>query len=927
LAPVLETSVAERSERQGFAVRPGRQSQTLPQRSREPPAGGPVGAVDVLAVVRFELPPQPESAAPAATSTMAVPRRSQNLTQRILGIGLSFADAPDGLPGMTLRSTGWDSSGVGKQQPSGTVTLVFTDIEGSTRLLRELGSEKYGDALAEHRDIVRDAFGARGGYEVDTEGDAFFYTFASAVDAVAAVSEAMTRLEPTPVRLRVGVHTGTPALDGPNYLGLDVHLAARVGAAGHGGQVLLTGATRELVDVPVAGLGEHRLKDFDAPIALFQLGDRPFPPLKTISNTNLPHPVSSFVGRTREREELLELLRSDTRLVTLSGPGGSGKTRLALEVASELVPGFNAGVFWIGLASLRDPALVMETIAQTIGAKDELAGHIGDRELLLLLDNFEHVVDAAPKLGDLLERCPNLKLLVTSRELLRIRGEIDYPVPPLAAPEAVELFCARSGLAPDETVGELCRRLDELPLALELAATRTSVLSVAQILERLGQRLDLLKGGRDAEARQQTLRATIEWSHDLLTDEEQTLFRRLSVFRGGCSLEAAEDVAGAEVDVLQSLVDKSLLRHGDERFWMLETIREYAREQLGGSSEEDDLRRRHGLFFVAFVEEVTPRLDEGRAPETEFAPLRREHDNLRATLEWASKSGEDEVLLRLAAGLAAFWRTRGFYQERGRWLPLALDRATSPVSARIAALLEAARQAWEEDDWPRFAALIDEVRSLAEQHGDEHHLLSAMGLEAMLAMQNGDLEDARRRLLEIRERSRAGGHRTIEAVAVTNLTFVAYRTGNYQAGRDHGAEAVEVYRELRSEVGMSEALLMCGLCSLHLSDPASAAEYFGESVANIARLDAIRTHRGGVVLLWLGVAHIALRHMERGVQLLGAAVAVRTDIESLWNEDDEQALEDAVAAARASLDEESFATAWNRGEALTPEEITAFATA
>jgi hypothetical protein len=194
-------------------------------------------------------------------------------------------------------------------------------------------------------------------------------------------------------------------------------------------------------------------------------------------------------------------------------------------------------------------------------------------------------------------------------------------------------------------------------------------------------------------------------------------------------------------------------------------------------------------------------------------------------------------------------------------------------------------------------------------------------------MEKGDLEDARRRLLEIRERSRAGGHRTIEAVAVTNLTFVAYRTGNYQAGRDHGAEAVEVYRELRSEVGMSEALLMCGLCSLHLSDPASAAEYFGESVANLARLDAIRTHRGGVVLLWLGVAHVALQQMERGVQLLGAAVAVRTDIESLWNEDDEQALEDAVAAARASLGEESFATAWNRGEALTPEEIAAFVTA
>ncbi len=804
------------------------------------------------------------------------------------------------------------------------MTLVFTDIEGSTRLLRELGSEKYGETLAEHRDIVRDAFGARGGYEVDFEGDAFFYAFTSAGDAVAAVSEAMTRLESTPVRLRVGVHTGTPALDPPKYVGLDIHLAARVGAAGHGGQVLLTRATRELVDVPVVDLGEHRLKDFDAPVALFQCGDRPFPPLKTISNTNLPRPVSSFVGRAREREALHGLLRERSRLVTLSGPGGSGKTRLALEVASELVPAFNAGVFWVGLASLRDPALVMETIAQTVGASEGLAGHIGDRELLLLLDNFEHVVDAAPELGDLLERCPNLTLLVTSRELLRIRGEIEYPVPPLAESDAVALFCERSGLVPDETVGELCRRLDELPLALELAATRTSVLSVAQILERLGQRLDLLKGGRDAEARQQTLRATIEWSHDLLTDDEQTLFRRLSVFRGGCSLEAAEDVAGAEVDVLQSLVDKSLVRHGDERFWMLETIREYAREQLRASAEEAELRRRYGLYFLAFVEDVTPRLDEGRAPEAEFAPLRREHDNLRATLEWASESGEDEVLLRLAAGLAAFWRTRGFYQERDTWLPLALDRATSPADARIAALLEAARKAFEEDDVPRFAALIEEHRSLAEQHGDEQQLLSAMGLEAMLAMEQNDLEDAQRRLLEIQELSRAVGNRTVEAVAVTNLTYVAYQTGDYQSGREHGAEAVELHRELGSEYGMSEALLLCGVCCFRSSDPASAADYFGQSVANLARLGAIWTHRGANVVLWLGIALVALQQMERGTQLLGAAVAIRTDIESLWDEDDEQALEEAIAAARASLGEESFDAAWQRGEAMTPDEIAAF---
>src|SRR5947208_9231437 len=338
----------------------------------------------------------------------------------------------------------------------------------------------------------------------------------------------------------------------------------------------------------VQALAEHHLKDFDEPVALFQLGSERFPPLKTISNTNLPRPASSFVGRQREREELLHLLRNGSRLVTLSGPGGSGKTRLALEVAAELVSAFKAGVFWVGLAPLRDPALVLDTVAQTLGAKDGLTDHVGERELLLLLDNFEHVTEAAPELSQLLAACPNLRLLVTSRELLRIAGEFDYPVRPLAGAEAVALFCERSHLEADETIAELCRRLDDLPLAVALAAARPRVLTPTQILDRLSQRLDLLKGGRDADPRQLTLRATIEWSHELLSREEQTLFRRLAVFSGGCSLDAAEEVAGAALDPLQSLVDKSLLRHTNERFWMLETIRAYARERLAGSADEAD---------------------------------------------------------------------------------------------------------------------------------------------------------------------------------------------------------------------------------------------------------------------------------------------------------------------------------------------------
>jgi len=466
-------------------------------------------------------------------------------------------------------------------QPSGTVTLVFTDIEGSTALLDELGAESFKETLADHRRALREAFGAHSGYEVDDAGDGLFYAFAAGSQAVTAVAHAMASLADGPVRIRVGVHTGEPLLDPPKYVGPDVHKAARIMSAAHGGQVLLSGATRELVAEDVLDLGRHRLKDFPEPVSLYQLGPDRFPPLRTISNTNLPVPLSSFVGREQEMAEVVSLVREKTgRLVTLAGPGGTGKTRLALEAAGELVSEFGAGVFWIGLSLVRDPELVVDTIAQTLGAKQELAAHIGEKQLLLVLDNLEQVVDSSIELAAVLQSCPNLRLLVTSRELMRVDGEVVYPVPALAEPDAVELFCARARMEPDDTVAELCGRLDNLPLALELAAARVSVLAPAQILERISQRLDLFRTGRDADPRQQTLRATIAWSYDLLSPDEQRLFARLAVFRGGCTLEAAEEVVDAYRDALQSLVDKSLVRHTNERFWMLETIRAFAVERL-----------------------------------------------------------------------------------------------------------------------------------------------------------------------------------------------------------------------------------------------------------------------------------------------------------------------------------------------------------
>jgi predicted ATPase/class 3 adenylate cyclase len=498
-------------------------------------------------------------------------------------------------------------------QPTGTVTLVFTDVEESTALLRELGAEAYREVLGEHRRVVCAEFAARAGYEVVEEGDGFFYAFASAPAAVAAVREATTRLADGPMRIRIGVHTGTPLVDPPNYIGEDVHLAARIMSAGHGGQVLLSHTTRTLVDCDGRNLGEHRLKGFPEPVALFQLGDGRFPPLRTISNTNLPRPASSFVGREREVAEVVSLVRDQgARLVTLSGPGGTCKTRLAIEAAAELVGDFAAGVFWVGLAPVRDPRLVVETIAQTLGARRALAEHIGEREMLLLLDNVEQVVEAAPELTTLLRVCPNLRILVTTRELLRVDGEIAYAVPALDREEAVELFSARAGIQASETVAELCRELDNLPLAVELAAARIGVLSPEQILDRISQRLDLFRGGRDADARQQTLRATISWSFDLLSPTEQSLYARLSVFAGGFALEAAGEVCDATLDAIASLVDESLLRHTGERFWMLETIREFAAERLEESAEDEQTRRRHAWYFLGLFERHDEALRERR---------------------------------------------------------------------------------------------------------------------------------------------------------------------------------------------------------------------------------------------------------------------------------------------------------------------------
>ena len=402
---------------------------------------------------------------------------------------------------------------VPRDLPTGDVTFLFTDVEGSTKLLHELGEDRYAEALAAHRRVLREAFGAHGGVEVDTQGDSFFVAFPTAQGALQAATATLNGLAAGPISVRIGIHTGTARVGEEGYVGVDVHRAARIAASGHGGQVLVSASTAELVGTAgLRDLGYHRLKDLSEPERIYQLGAEDFPPLESLHRTNLPLPSTPFLGRRDElAAALAQLSRAEVRLLTLTGPGGTGKTRLALQIAGELASRYAHGVWWVPLATLRDPQLVVESAAQALGADDGLVEHVADRSMLIVFDNFEQVVDAAPDVAALLSSCPNLDLLVTSREPLRVNAEQVYEVPPLAPQEGVGLFLARArAVKPDfegdESISEICRRLDDLPLALELAAARVTALTPGQILERLSHRLPLLTGGaRDLPERQRTL--------------------------------------------------------------------------------------------------------------------------------------------------------------------------------------------------------------------------------------------------------------------------------------------------------------------------------------------------------------------------------------------------------------------------------------
>jgi predicted ATPase/class 3 adenylate cyclase len=715
---------------------------------------------------------------------------------------------------------------VDRELPAGTVTFLFTDVEGSTKLLDELGAESYAAALAEHRRLVRDACAGHGGVEVDTQGDAFFIAFATAPAALEAARDAQAALGPGPIRVRMGLHTGTPLLTDEGYVGSDVHRAARIAAAGTGGQVLVSQATAALVDAELRDLGEHRLKDLASPERLYQLGDEDFPPVRSLFRTNLPVPPTPFVGRERELDEVIGLARiAGTRLLTLTGPGGSGKTRLALQAAAELGEDHEHGVWWISLAPIRNPDLVLDAAARALDATGALADHVADRSMLLVLDNFEQVVAAAPQVAQILTACPRLRLIVTSREPLRLSGEQEYAVPPFAHAEGVGFFLGRARAArpdfqPDDAVEAICRRLDDLPLALELAAARVKALTSHQILERLERRLPLLTGGaRDLPERQRTLRNTIAWSHDLLADEEARAFRRLSVFAGGCALDAAEAVCEADLEVLASLVDKSLLRQSDGRYSMLETIREFADERLGDSAEEAEIRRRHLDFYLRLAESAGLYADVEASGRHDL--VLPEQDNVRSALDWALTADEIELGLQLAVALEQYWVTVAPV-EGTRYLEALLARdASVPAVLRARALRVYGGTLFIfgrfEDGIRHAEAALAEFRAIGDTQAVAHMLFRL----AVDAFRTGDLVRAR----ELCDESLAL-HRSpwAEAQVLSLLGDVAFKEGRHEEALDLLRESGRLAEESEFRWWQAHSLLHLGQYALMIGRPDEARE-------------------------------------------------------------------------------------------------------
>ena len=779
-------------------------------------------------------------------------------------------------------------------RPSGIITFLFTDIEGSTKLAQE-HPDKWEDLRARHHTILQDAMDAHNGYVFQIIGDAFCVAFPEAIDGLNSAIDAQHKLQnedwgEAPIKARMGIHTGMAEIqtDGEYRGYLTMSLVQRVMSAGHGGQILLTQASETVLwknlpnDVSLRDMGRHKFKDFVQPVGVFQVVapglQSEFPALRApdVFLNNLPTQLTSFIGREKEIAELERELKNN-RLITLTGSGGTGKTRLSLQVAHQIMRSFSDGVWFIELAPISNPLLVPNTVANVLHVMEEagrpltesLTDWLKDKETLLILDNCEHLIDACAQFADLvLHACPKASLLATSRESLGIAGESSYRVPSLPLPDvheeieenaSVKLFIERARQAKADfkitradkvIIEQICQRLDGIPLAIELAAARVKVLSVQQIDDRLFDRFRLLTGGsRTALPRQQTLRALIDWSYNLLSDDEKKLLRGLAVFVGGWTLDAAESVCGEGrsgtfdvLDVLTHLVDKSLVNvetdGGDVRYGWLETIRQYAREKLFETDENARSRASHLDYFVQFAEGAEIKL-RGREQKRWLARLESEHDNLRAALEWSLKSKPD-LGLRLAASLRDFWDTHGHITEARQWLETMLDATQNlpPTPARVDAFIGASWMAARQSEVERMKILLDEGTMLAKSLGYKRGV--ALGLSSRgVIKENFDNDIAQAELLyrQALELWREIGDKLAIGQALDPLASCALRKHEYARAENLYRESLALFREMENEREIAGALENLAEVALERRNYSSAHDFAEESLVLYRELE------------------------------------------------------------------------------------------
>ncbi len=877
-------------------------------------------------------------------------------------------------------------SAVMPEAPQGTITFVFTDIVGSTRLWEKFPAEM-GNAVREHDALLREIFEGSGGYVFKTVGDAFCVAFELPASAVRAVVEVQRQLAAKEwgdlggLKVRAGVHSGPAEFRNKDYFGGTLNRAARIEAASHGGQILVSGVTRDLLQddppesVAFRDLGAHRLRSLERPEQLFQIlaegltPDFPAPKSMEVLPNNLPIQTTSFIGRDKEMDGVSTILESRTRLLTLVGTGGTGKTRLAMEAGARLIGAFPDGVWLVELALVTDASRLLQTVTDSLGLREEpgrplletLLGFLRSKKLLLILDNCEQLTGSVASIAaELLRTCPSLKILATSRHSLGLAGEVFLPVPPLgildihreelggpgfvarvAAYDAVKLFVERAAAVHPEftvttdnapAIAEICSRLDGIPLAIELAAARVRLLDVKQIAERLVDRFRLLRGGNtDRLPHQQTLQALIDWSYDLLSDSEKLVFCRMGVFVGGRSLEAIEFVCSSEgvepddvLDLLQQLIEKSLVsveetELGTRRYTMLESVWHYARNKLKESGTEDQFRDRHLEYFLTAAEEAAPHYF-GSDQKQWLEAFNDDVFNFEAAVRWSLACSRHVEAIRFLAALGRPLEVRGFLTEARQLFFQVFDREfEAPAGLRAQATASAARLAWAMDSYQEAAKLFAKSEALATEAGDRNLSGSCHAFLGFLDRSEGRIDSAESRFRHGLSIAAETGSLSLRALSLSGLGRVAMNRGELTSARALAEESIGMYRTLGDQ-------WVIGLILWGLARTAIAQNDIPRAEAALCEWSSIIQSLGNTWILpyvieTFATAALASKELDRAAWLFGGAAAMRDRMGSQLTLDEITDHDRDMEMLASQLDEASREHFWKEGASASDEEL------